>query len=114
MGQAFAPAVMVLRILSILPVLLSITHSAGLQWLLPLGRDSEVNRIIVCAGLVNVALVVILAPAFAHLGMAWAVVSAEMFVAVNLLRVTVRSMQVFSRPAGEDAALPPAYENVSS
>jgi polysaccharide transporter, PST family len=116
MGQAFGPAVTVLRILSVLPVLLSITHSAGLQWLLPLGRDSEVNRIIVCAGVVNVILAVILAPNFAHLGMAWAVVSAESFVAINMLRVALRQTQLFRKPAAspQDAGLPEACENVSS
>jgi PST family polysaccharide transporter len=91
MGQAFTPAITVLRILSILPLLLSLTHSAGLQWLLPLGRDAEVNRIILSAGVLNVALAVLLAPRFAHLGMAAAVVCAEAFVSLLMVRAALKS-----------------------
>jgi polysaccharide transporter, PST family len=91
MGQAFAPAVALLRILSILPALLSVTYSIGLQWLLPLGREAEVNRIILCAGALNVILSLILARRFAQIGMAWSVVCAEAFVCFNMIRVVVRS-----------------------
>lgn len=89
MGQAFEPAVAVLRILSILPILLSITQSVGLQWLLPLGRDSDVNRVILIAGAVNVVLAAILAPRFFHIGMAWSVVCAETFVCLSLVRIAL-------------------------
>jgi PST family polysaccharide transporter len=91
MGQAFGPAVTVLRILSVLPLLLAVTHSTGLQWLLPLGRDGDVNRIILQAGALNVILAVVLAPAFGHIGMAWGVVCAEAFVCVRMLHVAFRS-----------------------
>lgn len=91
MGQVFTPAVMVLRILSVLPVLLAITQSAGMQWLLPLGRDTDVNRIILQAGALNVALALVLAPRFAQTGMAWVVVSAEMFVSLSMIRAVLRS-----------------------
>ncbi len=90
MGQAFAPAVLVLKIFSVLPLLLSITHSAGIQWLLPRGRDAELNRIILLAGALNVVLAVSLAPHFAHLGMAWAVVCSEAFVCIGTVRATLR------------------------
>jgi PST family polysaccharide transporter len=95
MGPGFAPAVTVLRILAALPPLLSVTYSVGLQWLLPLGRDGDVNRIIIAAGALNLALAVLLAPHFAHLGMAWAVVSAEAFVCFSMVRVVLRSTSLF-------------------
>ncbi|MBI1789604.1 MAG: flippase [Acidobacteria bacterium] len=98
MGPGFAPAVTVLRILALLPPLLAITHSVGLQWLLPHGRDSEVNRIILSAGALNLALAVILAPHFAHLGMAWAVVCAEAFVCFSMVRAVARSRARFRDP----------------
>ena len=91
MGQAFTPAVMVLRILSVLPLLLAVTQSAGMQWLLPLGRDMDVNRIILQAGALNVALAVVLAPRFAQTGMAWTVVCAETFVSLSMIRAVLRS-----------------------
>lgn len=105
MGSAFAPAVTVLRILSILPVLLSLSNSAGLQWLLPLGRDAEVNRVILCAGALNVGLALLLASRFAHLGMAVAVVCAEAFVAISLVRAALRAGSEVrnAAPLGEPA-----------
>ena len=104
MGQAFTPAVTVLRILSVLPVLLAVTQSAGTQWLIPLGRDADVNRVILQAGALNVVLAVVLAPRFAQTGMAWGVVCAEMFVTCSLIRVVRRSRSQFIRTA-EQASL---------
>jgi PST family polysaccharide transporter len=98
MGPGFAPAVTVLRILAALPPILSVTYSVGLQWLLPLGRDGEVNRIILTAGALNLALAVLLAPRFAHLGMAVAVVTAEAFVCFSMVRVVARSTPLFRDP----------------
>jgi PST family polysaccharide transporter len=98
MGPGFAPAVTVLRILAALPPILSVTYSVGLQWLLPLGRDGDVNRIILTAGALNLAMAVLLAPHFAEVGMAWAVVSAEAFVCFSMVRVVVRSTSLFRDP----------------
>jgi PST family polysaccharide transporter len=91
-GADFGPAVIVLRILSLLPPLLAITHSVGLQWLLPLGRDAEVNRVVLTTGAFNLVLAVLLAPHFAHEGMAWAVVCSEALACASLVILTVRSM----------------------
>jgi PST family polysaccharide transporter len=98
MGEGFEPAVTVLRILALLPPLLSITYSVGLQCLLPLGRDAEVNRIIIGAGILNVALAVMLAPNFAHIGMAWAIVAAEAFVSFRMVRAVMRLTSFFRDP----------------
>jgi PST family polysaccharide transporter len=91
MGEGFGQAITVLRILSVLPLLLSITHSVGLQWLLPRGQDAVVNRIILSAGALNLTLAVLLAPHFAHLGMAWAVVCSESFVCFWMVRAVIQS-----------------------
>jgi PST family polysaccharide transporter len=101
MGPDFGPSITVLRIFSVLPVLLSITHSVGLQWLLPHGREAEVNRVILSAGALNVVLATILAPRFAHVGMAWAVVFAEAFVCVSLVRCVL-----LTNPEPETRELP--------
>jgi len=85
LGGEYAPAVSALRILACLPVLLAITNSAGMQWLLPFGKDAVINRIIILAGLLNLALSLFLAPRFAHLGMAWAVVCSEAFVSASMV-----------------------------
>ena len=85
------------------PTPLSVTHSTGLQWLLPLGRDAEVNRIILQAGALNVLLAVILAPHFAHIGMAGAVVCAEMFVSFSMVRAVLRSQSELHEPVPPEA-----------
>ena len=97
LGSAFQPAVAVLRILAALPLLLSITNSVGVQWLLPFGRDAAINQIIITAGLLNVALSVALAPRFAHIGMAWAVVLSEAFVCASLTFAALRGMHGSAR-----------------
>ena len=90
LGGEFAPVITVLRIMAAIPVLLSITYSIGLQWLLPLGRDHVVNRIIISAAVVNVTLSVLLAPRFLHVGMAIAVVTSEAFVSAAMVLAVVK------------------------
>lgn len=85
LGPAFGAAVPVLRILSLLPPLMAITHSVGFQYLLPHGRNDVINRIMISAGAVNLLLAVLLAPRWAHLGMATAVVLAETFLCSRML-----------------------------
>lgn len=96
LGGQFAPAVEVLRILSVLPLLLSITYSVGFQWLLPFGKDALINRIILTAGLINLALSFLLARPFAHVGMAWAVVCAEAFVAISMVTAVWRDSHTWT------------------
>lgn len=103
-GPSFAPAVPVLRLYSILPFVLSITYSVGLQWLLPLGRDRLVNRIIIAGGCVNLALSCILAPRFGAIGMAISVLSSELFVCANMIRAVLRNTNLW--PARVAAGLP--------
>jgi len=91
LGGEFGPAVSVLRIMSCLPLLLAITHSFGMQWLIPFGKESVVNRIIIAAGLLNVTLAIVLAPRYAHIGMACAVVCSELFVCVSMAAAALRS-----------------------
>ena len=98
LGGEFVPAVDVLRILAALPLLLSITYSVGFQWLLPFGRDGLINRIILSAGLVNVALSFLWARPYGHIGMAWAVVSAEAVVCVSMVAAVWRFSGTWTAP----------------
>ena len=102
LGTQFAPAVVVLRLLSILPPLVSITQSIGMQWLLPLGKERVVTRTVMMAGLLHVLLVLLLVPKHAHVGMAWAVLCSEAFVCATLLYVAMADAThrlPFRRPA---------------
>jgi polysaccharide transporter, PST family len=88
-GAEFRPAVTVLRIFALLPPLLSITNSVGFQWLLPHGLDSVVNRIIVTAGLLNIAMAFAVAKRYQHVGMAVCVLIAECYVCASMVRAVM-------------------------
>jgi PST family polysaccharide transporter len=85
MGGQFAPAVLVLKILSPLPLLLAITFASGQLWLLPLGKDSAVLRVVSCVAVVNVSLSLMLSHRWGHIGMASTVLVSESLVAASLL-----------------------------
>lgn len=101
LGGEFEPAIEVLRILSALPILLSVTYSVGFQWLLPYDNDALINRIILAAGLINLMLSFALARPFGHVGMAWAVVSSEAFVAVSMVAAVWRVTSAWAESAAE-------------
>jgi polysaccharide transporter, PST family len=104
MGPGFAPAVTVLRILSALPFIIAVTESVGLQWLLPQGRDKTVNQIIFSGGFLNLALALVLAPRFAHVGMAWSVVTVESLVALCMSAAALRGTAPGEYDSGEAPA----------
>lgn len=96
-GPKFAEAVPALRILALLLPLGALVNSAGLQWLLPLGRDRIVNTIIISAGITDLALAITLAPRFGHIGMAWAAVCAEACLGFGLLAAVARTAPFWLR-----------------
>ncbi len=107
MGPGFAPAIPVLRVLALLPVLRAISQSASLQWLLPHGKETTFTRIILGAAVVHVALVVLLAPRYTYHGMAWSVVASETVVVVLSVAAAVKLAAVKLAPAKSTAA--PAF-----
>lgn len=80
LGAGFDASISVLRILSLLCPLIALSNVFGIQWMLPLGLDRPFNAIILVAGLLNFSLALVLAPLYSSVGMAWAVVCAEVFV----------------------------------
>ena len=92
MGPAFEPAIPVLRILALLPPIISVTDAVGVQWLLPHGHDQAAIRTIFCGGVLNLLLAILLAPRFAHIGMAVAVVTSELVVCLAMV-IVVRRLQ---------------------
>jgi PST family polysaccharide transporter len=101
LGAAYEPAVIVLRMFSCLPVLLAVTNSAGMQWLMPFGQDGVINRIILSGGLLNLCLSLYLAPRYLHVGMAASVVCSELYVCAAMAAAAYRSI-----PAWEATPVP--------
>ena len=85
LGANFEPAVSVLRLLSALPPLRSISRSVGFQWLLPLGKERSLNRIILSAGVLNFGLAMWFGSRYAQTGMAYAVIMSEIFVCASMM-----------------------------
>src|SRR4029077_4445024 len=87
LGPGFDSAVVVLRILALLPPLIAISNVLGIQWMLALGLDRLVNVIVISACVLNVGLALILVPRYQQVGMAAAVVASEALVAFGLYAV---------------------------
>lgn len=100
LGPELAPSVPVLRLLAILPPLIGMNTVLCTQWMAPLGMDHMLNRIILGAGLLNICLAVALAPRYQHMGMASAVIGAEMFVGLTASYILLRG-----RAKGERAGV---------
>ena len=101
LGPGYAPVVSVLRALSPLPLLVAVDTVLGLYWAVPFGHERALFRSALIAGVVNVTLALALVPRWGALGMASAVVAAE-------LTVTVCLAALYLRHRFEPEAEPPA------
>ena len=84
LGNRFGASIPVLQIMAALPLLDALGTMFGVLWMVPLGLDRLFNRIILAGGALNLVLAVALAPRFAQIGMAAAVVATEIFVTLAL------------------------------
>jgi PST family polysaccharide transporter len=89
LGANFTAATATLRILAVLPVAIACKNILGVQWMVPLGLDRRFNAIMLLAAGLHLALAVLLAPRYGHLGMAAAVVSTELVIPLSMF-VTLR------------------------
>jgi PST family polysaccharide transporter len=80
LGPGFEGAVPVLRILALLPPLIALSNAFGVQWMLALGLDAELNRIILAAAALDIVLALVLGNRFQHIGVGASVALAEVFV----------------------------------
>lgn len=88
LGRGYESVVPVLRVLSLLVPSVSLSNVLGIQWMLPLRMDRELNRIIIAAGVINLALALWWASRWQQIGMAWAVSVAE-FIILALTVITL-------------------------
>jgi PST family polysaccharide transporter len=99
LGPGFAPAVPVLRVLSVLLPTVALSNVFGIQWMLPLGLDRAFNAIIITCGLLNLGAAVLLAPRFGHLGVAFSVAGCECVVTVAMfVYLTRKHLNPFAHP----------------
>lgn len=99
-GPSYEPTVNVLRWMAFIPFMAGMTDLFGVQTLLPLGMKKAFTRILISSGILNVALLPVLAKYFAEQGAAAAVLLAEAAVAAALAAVVYREgIPLIGRPA---------------
>jgi PST family polysaccharide transporter len=99
LGPGYDGSVTVVRVFALLLPISSLNNGLIMHWMLPQRMDSKASRSIQGAIVVNVAAAVLLAPKFAHVGMAFAVLAAETFMLATIVVILVRSGTV-SRAGG--------------
>ncbi|MBV8207622.1 MAG: oligosaccharide flippase family protein [Acidobacteria bacterium] len=77
LGPAYAASVSVLAIFAMVIPVNAANTALIMHWALPSGRDRSVTAITMGAIAINLAGAAALAPRFAHIGMAWAILMAE-------------------------------------
>ncbi|MBD0258580.1 MAG: flippase [Cytophagales bacterium] len=81
-GNAFVPAIAVLRILCFVPMVIGLSNLMGVQTMVNLKMDGAYVRITFVGALIGILLNIVLAEKFSYLGTAWAWLLTEASVAV--------------------------------
>jgi O-antigen/teichoic acid export membrane protein len=98
-GPDYQESINVLRWLAPLPFLVALSNVFGIQTMLAMGMNRVVSWILVTAGAINVAALLVLAHWFAAAGAAMAVAGTELYVTVVMaLIVRRRNLPVFRVP----------------
>lgn len=77
LGPGYEAAIPVLYVFAILMPVNSINSALIMQWMLPLGMERSVGAVTIGAILLNLAAASLLAPRYAHVGMAFSILLAE-------------------------------------
>ena len=80
LGQKFVSSGELLRIISVLPLLISLSNVFGIQVMLPLGYDKAFNKIITGAAILHIVLLMVLVPKYLAVGTSVSVVMTEFIV----------------------------------
>ena len=99
-GGAYAPAVPVLRVLSLIIPALALQNVLGVQWMLPKGLDVEFTRIVIAGTFIDVVLAIALTPHYGAIGMSIAVTTSNIVVSSLILLICASERGgYFERPA---------------
>jgi len=89
LGATFGPGVPVLRILSFLPFVVSLSSIFGMQIMVNFGLKRTMTRILATAGLLNIIVALILVVPLRHIGMCITSMMIEVFVTIAMF-ITLR------------------------
>jgi PST family polysaccharide transporter len=90
LGEGYEAAIPIVRALAMLPPIVAVSTVLGMQWALPVGLEKPYFRLVVTGALINVVLAVVLVPRLGGIGMAGALLMAELTVFFGLLMLTRR------------------------
>jgi len=85
LGENYLAAIPVLKIIALLPFLISLSNLAGIQFMLPLKMEREFLRIVFVAGFINLLLCLFLIPGLKENGAAWAMLLTETLVTLTMV-----------------------------
>ena len=94
-GSAFEQAVPVLRILSLLPIVTSLSHVCGIQVMIPLGHSAPFGRIVAGAAGVNLVLLIPMTLWLSEAGTALTSLVTELFVTIAMMLFVARRYPTF-------------------
>lgn len=101
LGKEFSESVNILRILSFLPFIVSISNLTGIQVMVPLHFKRELSTIYIIAAIINLALAFILIPIYQGLGLGFAVIITEIFVVIiQILFLEQKGIKLFVQNKG--------------
>ncbi len=98
LGQNFSQSGDLLRIISLLPLIISLSNVFGIQTMLPLGYDKSFNKIIVIAAVVHLLMLFILIPYLMAIGVAYSAVITETIVTISMfIFLKTKKIKLLSR-----------------
>ena len=91
LGDQYADAILILRILALIPALVAISNIFGVQSMLTFGLNREFSRILIWTGVINIGLIVPLVMLYQGPGAAVSVVLTESIVTIAMARSLARN-----------------------
>ena len=85
LGKDFTNSANLLKIISVLPFLISFSNVFGIQTMLPLGFDKSFNKIIGLSSLIHIILLLIIIPVYFAEGVAFTVVFTETIITISMI-----------------------------
>lgn len=97
-GINASDSIIILRILSIIPFLVSLDTILGVLNMLVFKRNKEYRNIILCSGILNLLIALLLIPTYKHIGAAISVLFVELLITISLFVYTQRNdLKIFGR-----------------
>ncbi len=84
LGNQYKESIIVLRILAFLPFIIALSNIFGIQTMLSFNYKKEFFNILMAAAIINIALALILAPLYRHIGVSISVLVSEIFVTLSM------------------------------